>query len=66
MYNDYMCPKCEARAIKTVYYDFDKTRYKEVWFRCGSKQITEMGNVKWLVHFNQDEECKKTVLLGDD
>ena len=60
------CPECESRTMKTRYYDFNKKRFKESWFRCGSKEITEMGDIKWMVYFNQSEDCKKTILLGED
>ena len=57
----YNCPRCNARIDKTSYYAFDKKQFKETLYKCGSKEITEMGQIKWLVHFTQSDECKKAV-----
>jgi len=60
------CPNCEARAIKTVHYQFSKVNYKEDIYRCGSKEVTELSNVKYCLYFVQSEDCKKTILLAKD
>lgn len=55
----YACKFCGAKLKAEVNKVYDKIRFLERVYMCGSKEFTEFSSVKWIIHWSQECTNKK-------